>query len=425
MKKLFAVLIAVMVVFSGLVADAYNDVDSTTKYKEAIDFLTYREIVSGYPDGTFKPSQTLNRAELLRIVIGSVYADTSLFTPFSSNYCFTDIDANQWYTQYVCFAYSKGFIDGYPDGSFRPDDKINLVEALKISLEVFGVKYEATDPWYKGLVERASVYNYIPLDFISFDQEVTRGQMADLVTRMRKSLMPENEDTFISELDAYLKYLAGYKVTYESLKNHEYVGPITASDGVIEEEESSDDVADEEPVVDPIEDPEFQQYENFDDPSGYKVSLVSEDVELINDLSCSSGYTSGNFYLYLMNSLDEVVDLVSVGDISVPEDALYSYKMYTNPGKTAYKSFIVLRKYHSCDGEMFAIYDGGDDYSELREVKMLDWDTNEFFANGVNDISFGVSKITYKYYDNTTGETVTMTLFWDDEQQGFYEPVVM
>ena len=51
--------------------------------------------------------------------------------------CFTDVKASDWFSQYVCFAKDKGIIEGHPDGSYRPQKNINVAEALKISIEAF------------------------------------------------------------------------------------------------------------------------------------------------------------------------------------------------------------------------------------------------------------------------------------------------
>ncbi len=63
--------------------------------------------------------------------------ETSDFESYGSKYCFSDVPRDAWYTQYVCFAKEKGIVDGHPDGSFKPTDSINYVESLKIVLEAY------------------------------------------------------------------------------------------------------------------------------------------------------------------------------------------------------------------------------------------------------------------------------------------------
>lgn len=155
------------------------------KYEDSILFIYDEGIVNGYPDGSFKPDQLLNRAELLKIMVEAVYVDE--FNSFSSVKCFDDVPAGEWYTQYVCFAKEEGIINGYGDGTFRPTDTINLVEALKITLEVFNYEYPQSSPWYQGLYDTAESYDFIPPDFSGYADYVHRGQMAELITRVIKT----------------------------------------------------------------------------------------------------------------------------------------------------------------------------------------------------------------------------------------------
>lgn len=62
------------------------------------------------------------------------------FESFADELCFPDILQNQWFTKYVCFAKDRGIINGYPDNTFRPTDNINYVEALKVILEAYTKK---------------------------------------------------------------------------------------------------------------------------------------------------------------------------------------------------------------------------------------------------------------------------------------------
>lgn len=154
------------------------------RYEDSILFIYDEGIVNGYEDGSYKPDQVLNRAELLKIVVEAVYVDE--FKSFSSDKCFDDVPAGEWYTQYVCFAKDQGIVEGYGDGTFRPTDSINLVEALKIALEVYNYDYPESSPWYEGLYKTAADYDFIPPDFDDYSDYVHRGQMAELITRIIK-----------------------------------------------------------------------------------------------------------------------------------------------------------------------------------------------------------------------------------------------
>ncbi len=226
MKKVIISLVAALIFAVGLqtafaelpaTSNYYSDVDSfSADYYTAIEFISEEGIVNGYDDGTYKPDNLLNRAELLKIIIEAEYEDE--FEAYSGVSCFDDVDAGEWFTSYVCFAKDEGFIVGYDDETFRPTDRISLVETVKIAMEVFDYDYEETDPWYKGPVDVASDENFIPLDFISFDQYMDRGEMADLITRVLKSESDELED--------YLGGKTDYSITFDTLDSNTKVSPV-------------------------------------------------------------------------------------------------------------------------------------------------------------------------------------------------------
>jgi len=181
------------------------------KYEDAIMYIYDNGIVGGYPDGSYQPDRTINRAELLKIVVEANYGEED-FGVYSDDECFNDVPANTWFTPYVCFAKHQGIVEGYPDGTFKPGQEVNFVEALKITTVGFGHEYSEGDPWYKDTVDYASSVNAIPLDITAFGQSFTRGQMADMITRILKY---QNSQ---ATLDEYLGDAAVYKVTYNTIQ---------------------------------------------------------------------------------------------------------------------------------------------------------------------------------------------------------------
>ncbi len=109
-------------------ANAFSDLPEISRYFPAIQYLHEAGIISGYSDGTFRPDNPVNRAEFLKLVLESSEIPTDIVTPTG----FPDIDDNAWYAQYVRKAYAEKWIEGYPDGTFKPEQNINKVEALKI-----------------------------------------------------------------------------------------------------------------------------------------------------------------------------------------------------------------------------------------------------------------------------------------------------
>ncbi|MEC4990522.1 MAG: S-layer homology domain-containing protein [Oscillatoria sp. PMC 1068.18] len=91
-----------------------------------IEQLAQREIIKGYPDGTFKPNNVVNRAEFAVATNNAFPNVTTVRNPVE----FVDIPANHWAAAKIKNSYQKGFISSYPGGLFRPREEITRSQAL-------------------------------------------------------------------------------------------------------------------------------------------------------------------------------------------------------------------------------------------------------------------------------------------------------
>ena len=117
----------------------FSPIQSSHLYKTAIDYLKEQAVVQGYNDGTFRPDNTINRAEFMKIVIGAKYSQDYIGVSSAWN-CFSDVHT-EWFAPYICIAKDEGIVSGYPDGAFRPSQNISFVEAAKILAEVYGLDF--------------------------------------------------------------------------------------------------------------------------------------------------------------------------------------------------------------------------------------------------------------------------------------------
>jgi hypothetical protein len=159
---------------------AYTDGPFRLPEAAGITFLTERGVVQGNPDGTFRPGRTLNRAELLTIIHRLLARDTEpLIAPPTP--CFSDVASSAWYAPVVCWAQAQGIVSGYPDGTFRADQAVLEVEALKMLVEAF--EYDLgprTGVWYLPYVAAAQARGTSIVDGTAPDAPLTRGRMARL-----------------------------------------------------------------------------------------------------------------------------------------------------------------------------------------------------------------------------------------------------
>ncbi|MBT5016808.1 hypothetical protein HN748_01260 [Candidatus Peregrinibacteria bacterium] len=125
-------------VFSSVSAATFPDVSTDHDNSVAIEYLVNIGTLQGYPDGTFQPSTTINRAELMKVLVAGqgIVPDEETYKD-----CFPDI-GNEWFAKYVCYAAEQEWVGGYPDGTFQPSKTVNKVEALKMLVNALGLDSE-------------------------------------------------------------------------------------------------------------------------------------------------------------------------------------------------------------------------------------------------------------------------------------------
>jgi hypothetical protein len=160
-------------------AFAFNDSPRTHVHADAIEYVRSEGIVTGYPDGSYRPDAQINRAEFTKIVVEATRS------PVEGSRCFPDV-TDEWFARYVCAARSAGIVSGYPDGMFRPANPISFVEAAKVIGNAFEIQAASGgDEWYEPYVLALEGRKAIPLEVQSLDQAITRGQMAEIIYRLR------------------------------------------------------------------------------------------------------------------------------------------------------------------------------------------------------------------------------------------------
>ena len=123
------------------------------------------QYIQGYPDGSFKPSKSLTRAEATVVL-----ANILNIQPTEDNYetKFSDVKPQQWFYNYVSALTEKGIINGYPDGTFRPNDKITRAEMVTLVVKALGLNGEyassfsdISNSWAKDAIAIASAKGWI------------------------------------------------------------------------------------------------------------------------------------------------------------------------------------------------------------------------------------------------------------------------
>ena len=113
----------------------YSDVPADKWYNNAVSTLSRLGVISGYPDGTFRPDASITRAEFAKIAVSFCKYGSTTYSG-----CFSDVKASDWFSTCVETARNSNLIAGYPDGTFRPNNAITRAEACTIVNRTLGRK---------------------------------------------------------------------------------------------------------------------------------------------------------------------------------------------------------------------------------------------------------------------------------------------
>ncbi|MBD2113759.1 MULTISPECIES: S-layer homology domain-containing protein [Cyanophyceae] len=91
-----------------------------------IEALADRGLVKGYGNGTYRPQETINRGQFAAMVAASY----SNFDPVRGAITFVDVPPTHWAASAIDQAQRKGFLGGYPDQTFRPNQGMVRVQAI-------------------------------------------------------------------------------------------------------------------------------------------------------------------------------------------------------------------------------------------------------------------------------------------------------
>ncbi|MFC1599595.1 S-layer homology domain-containing protein [Patescibacteria group bacterium] len=234
-KYLFIPVLILSLIFSQVASAQINfsDIGDDSLYKDAIDYFSAHGVIHGYPDGTFKPEQCVNRVELLKMLYLSLNENIAIEDLGLDG--FSDTSKDEWYWPFIQHGLIKEDVVGYPDGTFRPGECVTRAEAIKLGVLGFNegqmpesvlaeeLPYDVNDAeqwWWEYMnysfnadllgtehfdtfmVDEGEVYNYEPND------PMMRMEVAEMIHRI-KVMMDNNLDQYdpaysiTSELNYY------------------------------------------------------------------------------------------------------------------------------------------------------------------------------------------------------------------------------
>ena len=178
----------------SLQPQVFLDVSGNYPYADGIRYLKENHVVGGYPDGTFKPENIINRAEAVKIILTG-----SNIPAVKGNTTFPDVPTNAWFHDYVTTAADRGIVKGYGDGNFKPENTISRAEFLKVAIltagfsapEVIRDPYPDVDKtaWFAPFFQFCVEHELLRMKkggFIVPHEAITRGEAADVMYRLAR-----------------------------------------------------------------------------------------------------------------------------------------------------------------------------------------------------------------------------------------------
>ena len=178
--KLLIVSMCIFSVFSVTLASEVLDIKNT-KYEDAVETLIEHEIVSCYPDGTYRPENIVTRAEMARLVVSFTGLDNIYSFESGVETQFNDVSSQHWACGYINLAYNQKFINGYVDGSFKPGNTVSYAEAVTMIIRSLGYKevVESNDVWPQNYINKAVSLGIMNgLDVANYNGGALRGNIA-------------------------------------------------------------------------------------------------------------------------------------------------------------------------------------------------------------------------------------------------------
>jgi len=172
----------------------FADIGEVHPHFQAIKYLKNEGVIEGYPDGTFKPDNSVSRVEVIKFILEGIEADLKAARTLS----FKDTNKSEWYANYLYTAMDKGIVEGYPDGSFKPSNTVNKVEFLKMLIEAMNIDVNPNvgrftftdvdeDQWYAKYVRFAIDKNLIDVEGRQFKptEQMSRDEVAEAIYRVK------------------------------------------------------------------------------------------------------------------------------------------------------------------------------------------------------------------------------------------------
>lgn len=217
MKKIISVFLILCMLLSLTTAFAgrYSDVPDGAAYKTAIENLSNYGIVSGY-GGAFNPGGSITRAEAAKIaaVVSGIDDEATAKKGVKK---FSDVEIGHWSCGYVNAVADKGYILGYPNGNFMPNNQITFAEMTTIVLRLLGYNAEVLgDNWPYAYMVKAGELGITDGVILGDFDIINRAQTCQIIDNALKETIYGSGETLSAKVSG-LKYSDPVVITSEDV----------------------------------------------------------------------------------------------------------------------------------------------------------------------------------------------------------------
>ncbi len=120
----------------------FKDVSANEPDRVYITYLNQLGIIKGFPDGNYHPGEGLTRAQAAVVIVKAAGLETSAVTTNS----FKDLPTSHWAAGYINASAAAGYITGFPDGSFHPEESLTRAQGISLIMRLCSQKEKAPLP---------------------------------------------------------------------------------------------------------------------------------------------------------------------------------------------------------------------------------------------------------------------------------------
>lgn len=163
-----------------------NEMRPETISNNAIYKLKQLGIIEGYPEGSLDLDKSISRAEFAKIAVSMAGMESKADEVMNMDSSFNDVKTEDWFNGFVQVAAAEAYMNGYPSGYFKPNEKIKQEEAVTVLLRILGYNDNLEPDWPSNYICKAAQLGI--LDDIQFiaSKDVTGAELCILCSETLK-----------------------------------------------------------------------------------------------------------------------------------------------------------------------------------------------------------------------------------------------